>query len=739
MRKIGWVLLLLPLSLAAQDRLKTMPGYEQAQRMASEGPTAVTGGALLVTWTEGSKAFEYDKSGRRYRYDVETLQATEITGRSRVPAVADIGQETRAKTRGSSGSGLPTVARVDEEARAKAGAPERGRQFESTMSPDGALKAFYNDRNVWLSGADGTGARAITTDGSASGRVKYGTASWVYGEELSQQTAMWWSPDSRKLAYYRFDEREVRDYYVTLNQTQPQVSLDIEAFPTSGTPNPIVDLYIYDVATRETVRVDVRDGKPFDNTTVGHYVYRVAWSADGRELLFLRLNRRQNVLEVVAADAATGARRVVLREEWPTGWVMAEPRMVFLADGTRFIWESERNGWNNFYLYDLRDGLITPLTTSTTSDAAALVKVDERAGVLFYTARDGDNSLKLQLHRVGLDGKDDRLLTDPSFHHTVGGCIAALGERPEQPAVPGPCGISPDSRYFVDVYQTHDTPPATRLADGANGRIVAEIAKSDTTRFDALGLKKAELFTFAAADGRTTLRGLIQFPAAFDPAKSYPALVSVYGGPEFAIDTARETFVVPSPLTEYGFLEVNLDSRGVPGHGKRALDALYQKLGQTEIDDMAAGVKSLWNRPYIDKARVGIFGTSYGGYIAVMELLRHPEVFAAASASSPATDWRNYDTVYTERYMWIPQENKAGYDAGSAMTYAKNLKGRLLLYYGTADNNVHPANTLQLIKALQEAGKSFDVQVGPDQGHSGVNQDRMMEFFIDTLKPGTRD
>jgi dipeptidyl-peptidase-4 len=275
----------------------------------------------------------------------------------------------------------------------------------------------------------------------------------------------------------------------------------------------------------------------------------------------------------------------------------------------------------------------------------------------------------------------------------------------------------------------------TRLADAATGRTVAEIATSDTSRFNALGLKTAELFTYAAADGKTMLHGLIQFPAGFDPARRYPALVNVYGGPEFAVDTARETFVVPSPLTEYGFLVVNLDSRGVPGLGKRALDALYQKLGRAEIDDMAEGVKSLSTRPYLDKSRVGIFGTSYGGYTAVMELLRHPDIFAAASASSPASDWRNYDTIYTERYMWIPQENKQGYDAGSALTYAPQLKGRLLLYYGTADNNVHPANTLQLIKALQEAGKSFDVQIGPDRGHTSVNQDRMMEFFIDALKP----
>jgi dipeptidyl-peptidase-4 len=239
------------------------------------------------------------------------------------------------------------------------------------------------------------------------------------------------------------------------------------------------------------------------------------------------------------------------------------------------------------------------------------------------------------------------------------------------------------------------------------------------------------MFTYKAADGKTELHGMIHFPSNFDPSKRYPALASVYGGPESAASSER--FTLPNLITEYGFLLLTLDSRAVPGLGKRTLDAIYLKLGQTEMDDMAEGVKALWNRPYFDKDRVGIMGSSYGGYSAAMEVLRHPEVFAAGSAASPPTDWRNYDTIYTERYMGTPEENQAGYDAGAAMTYAANLKGRLLIYYGTADNNVHPSNSLQLIKALQQAGKSFEVQVGPDQGHSNVNSQRMMEFFIENL------
>jgi dipeptidyl-peptidase-4 len=698
--------------LAGQDRLKTMPGYDAAQRIARDARSAITGAITGIVWIDQGHAFEYERDGKRYRYDVSSGR----TSNAEASTGADSGRGDRGR-----GSNMP--------------GPARGRQADSTLSPDRTLKAFYRDRNVWISSADDRDARAVSTDGSVAGRVKYGAASWVYGEELSQSTAMWWSPDSRKLAYYRFDEHDVRDYYVTLNQTQRQTTLDTEAFPIAGSPNPAVDLYVYDIASRQSVRVDVRDGKPFDNEAVGHYVYRVSWSADGRELLFLRTNRRQNIMELAAADPATGTCRVVLREEWPTGWLVAEPRMLFLADGRRFIWESQRNGWNNFYLYDLSGRLIAPLTASTTFEADRLVKIDERAGLLFYTARDGDNPLKVQLHRVGLDGAGDRRLTDPAFHHTPGNCIANLGARPEQPGPAGRCTIAPDNAHFVDVYQTHDTPPAARLVDASTGRIVSDIGAADASRLTAMGFTSPELFTFTAADGKTRLRGILQFPAHFDPARTYPVLVSVYGGPEFNAIAARETFVAPNPLAEYGFLIVALDSRAVPGLGKRTLDAIYQKLGQAEIDDMAEGVKALWSRPYVDNRRVGIFGTSYGGYVSVMELLRHSEVFAAAAASSPPTDWRNYDTIYTERYMWLPQENRAGYDAGSALTYAKDLKGRLLIYYGTADNNVHPSNSLQLIKALQDAGKSFDVQVGPDRGHSPVNQDRMMEFFIDALRP----
>src|SRR5215475_2693136 len=677
-----------PANISAQDRLKTMPGYEQYQKLSGEISGSVKSGALSVVWKDGGQAFEYRKDGKAYRYTIATRTAVETTptGDNNPPAAGAAGGRRRG-----------------------AGGPERGRQFNSAVSPNEKFKAFYRDRNLWLSDAAGGNEIAVTTDGNEKARIKYGTASWVYGEELSQITAIWWAPNSKKIAFYRFDESSVPDYFLQLDQTKLQSKMDIEAYPKAGAPNPIADLFIYDLETKKTTRVDVRDGKPFGNSVVGHYVYHVSWSPDGSELLCNRTNRRQNIMEFSACNLETGKCRAIVHEEWLPSWIENSPRMQFLKDGKRFIWPSERTGWRNFYLYDLSGALLAPLTNHQ-FEVANIVRVDEEAGALYYMARSGDNHMKLQLHRVGLDGRGDKRLTDPAFNHTV--------------------DLGPDGKHFIDVAQTHDAPPVTRLMD-ADGRVIEELAKSDATRFDQLGLKRVELIKYKAADGVTDLHGLLHFPSNFDPNKKYPLLVRVYAGP--VTNGARETFTQPNPLTEYGFLVATLDSRSAGGRGKRFLDAIYMKLGVVEIDDQAAGVKSLWNRPYVDKNRVGVFGTSYGGYASAMCMLRHPDVFQAAAASSAVTSWHHYDTVYTERYMWTPQENKEGYDAGNAMNYADKLKGRLLIYYGTADNNVHPNNSMQLIQALQRAGKSFEVQVGPDVGHSSLRQDRMMEFFVENL------
>jgi len=673
---------LLAAQAGAQDRLKTYPGYEQYAKISNQIRTAIKFGRIHPTWKDGGKAFEYAWEGKLYRVETSRGRRTEIGD---VPETAP------------------------EDPFRRRGGPERGRQFSEILSPDKKIKAFYRDRNLWLSDPDGKNEFAVTTDGEAKTRIKSGTASWVYGEELDQVTAMWWSPDSTKIAYYRFDESKVPDYFLQMDQTKLYSTADIEAYPKAGQPNPEAEIFVYDIASKTTVRLNVRDGKPFTNDVVGHYVYHVSWTKDSQELLFNRTNRRQNIMEFAAADPATGKVRVIIREEWPTGWVENSPNVDWFEDGKRFVWESERTGFKNYYLYDLSGKMLATLTAHP-FEVAGVVRIDEKAKALYYLARDGANYMMLQLHRAGLDGKKDVRLTDPAFNHSV--------------------ELSPDGKTFIDVCETHDVPAFTRLVD-AKGKVLAELARSDAAKFDELGLKKTELFTFKAADGVTDLFGFLQFPSNFDPAKKYPLLVSVYAGP--ATNGTRESFNLPSTVAELGFLVASLDTRGASGRGKRALDSMYLKLGIVEIDDQAAGAKALAARPYVDAARIGIFGTSYGGYASAMALLRHPEVFVAACAMSPVTNWEQYDSIYTERYMWIPDENKAGYEGGSAIPLAKDLKGRLMIYYGTADNNVHPTNSMQLIKALQSAGKSFEVQVGPDLGHTALVQTRMMEFFIENL------
>jgi len=665
-------------SANGQDRIKNMPGYDQYAEMSPELRGAFVSGALNVAWSDDSGSFEYTFDGKRFSFDVSTLAATELEMEE---------QETGPRRRG----------------------PARGRQFDSVASPDGSLRSFYRDRNLWLSDADSSNERQLTMDGSVDNRIKNGTGSWVYGEELGQRTAMWWSPSGSHLAYFRFDESGVPDYFLQMDQTKLQSTVDTEAYPKSGVSNPIVDIFSYNLATGETERMDIRDGAPFEDDVVGHYAYNASWSPDGSELLINRTNRWQNILEIAACSPQTGDCRTVVRDEWPESWVRNRPTMQFLDDGQRFIWESERTGWRNYYLYDLSGELLTTLTNHD-FETAGIVRVDEENNELWYMARSGDNPMKTQLHRVGLDGTGDERMTDPALNHTI--------------------RFSPDGAYFTDIAQTHNIPPSTTLRD-SDGNEIEELATSDMSRFNELGLQLNEIFTFKAADGETDLYGMLSKPSNFDPSKSYPLLVSVYAGPN--TNGARETFRVASALTEYGFLVASLDSRSANGRGKRFLDAIYQKLGVVEVDDQAAGVVALRERPYIDGSRVGIYGGSYGGYVSAMGIVRYPEVFQAASASSSVTHWKHYDTIYTERYMRTPQANPEGYEAGSVMTYVENLKGALMLYYGTADNNVHPSQTMELIKALQDAGKSFDVQVGPDRGHSGINQFRMMEFFIQNL------
>ena len=664
----------------AQDKLKKMPGYERYTEVSPKIRGSVKMTPRSYTWNEDGSAFEYNQDAKRLQYSVKTGKTIEVE---------DVIQSSGGRRFGNR--------------------PQRGRQYASADSPDGKLKAYTQDRNMYISNPDGSNETAITTDGNEETQKKYGIATWVYGEELGQNTAMWWSPDSKKIAFYRFEEKDAEMYYVLYDQVKIQDSVEIEAYPKVGADNLPVDVMVYDLETKKTTLLDTRNGNAFDDGLLGTYLYGMDWTPNGKEFLFHTTNRKQDIMEYKAADPNTGKTRTVVREEWLPSFTVNTPEIHVLDDGQHFIWASERSGFNNYYLYNF-DGTLVNAISNHKFEVSRILKVDEKKKQLYYEARSGDNHMKMQLHRVNFDGTKDVRLTDPAYNHSV--------------------TISPNGMYFVDESQTHNIAPFANLVD-AKGKIKAEIAKSDMSEFNALGLKKVEVFTFISADGVTELHGMLHFPSNFDPNKKYPLLLANYGGP--ATNAFRENFTLPSTLTEYGFLVANIDGRNVRGRGKELLDQLYGNLSIVEMDDFAEGIKSLYNRPYFDKDNVGVYGTSYGGTTAATSLMRFPEVYHAAVANSAVTDWRNYDTIYTERFMNLITNNKAGYDAASLMSYAKDLQGELMIYFGTSDNNVHPSNSLQLIKALQDAGKSFEVQIGPDKGHTAMNTDRMMEFFIEHL------
>jgi dipeptidyl-peptidase-4 len=688
---VAAVIAIAPVAMG-QSRIRSMPGYDRWAEMSPRIAGAVKQGSVTVEWAEDSGSFDYTLDGKRWRFDVRNRTVMEPPRGVAQPSQPSPGPSVAPAT--------PTGGLVL--------ARGRGRDAD-VLSPDGKTRAISRDRNIWLVSADGSGAEVqLTTDGSEASRIRHGVGSYVYLEEFSVSQPVWWSPDGGKLAWMRYDEREVDDYFLQLDQTQTQSTMLVQAYPHPGAKNPVADLVVHDVATGTSMTMDVRHGAPFSDDVIGHYMWAAQWTKDGSEILVRRADRLQKHYDIAACTPATGKCRSVVRETRLGSWASGTaPR--FLKDGKRFIWASERNDFRNFYLYDLSGKLLANLTQHA-FEVVDIVRVDEDSGWLWYTARSGDNHMKVQLHRVRLDGTGDRRLTDPALTHRV--------------------AMSPDGKYFVDVEQAHDRPPVTRVRD-TDGRMIAQLASSDTGLFDALKLKPAELFTFTSADGATQLHGMLQFPSNFDPAKSYPMLVSVYGGP--GSNGLTETFATPNPLAEYGFLILRVDARTNAGKGRRILDASYKQLGVVEMDDIAAGIRATWSRPYVDRTRVGIYGTSYGGTVAATVLMRYPDVVQAAAASSPVTDYRLYDTAYTERFLGLPGPDAAAYDRASVLTYAGKLEGDLMIYYGTSDDNVHPKNALQLIKALQDARKSFEVQVGPDRGHTGIDQTRMMEFFIERL------
>lgn len=661
-------------------------GEAQQRRMRTVDEIAVKGVISNVKWSEDGKTLEFVVDQIKYQFDL-TQHVKKALG--------ELSEEEKKKAREER---ISRFRRMRESSDPRIKIPTRGRQFMVEKSPDGQFYAICENWNVTLENIQSQAKTQVTTSGNV--KYRFGTANWVYGEELRVRHGMWWTPDSKKLIYYVFDENPVQDFYLIGNLTDVITTSMVEGYTKAGDPNPIVSLAMYDLETQVNTSFDCGEGE---------YFYNMRFSPDDEEFLFNRTDRHQRHLDVVALDYETGRTRVVVSETQKT-WQENAPAMQFLEDGKRFIWETEKSGFRQYELRHLEGNLIATLTQGD-YPALNVVRVDEDNGWIYYLANsDKNHPLCSQLHRVRLDGKGQKKLTSFPLNHSN-------------------IHISPDGKWFTVQYENVATPPSTALYT-TEGKQVAVLAQSPDFTND-----RSELFTFKAQDGKTDIFGILHKPKNFDPSKKYPLIVSVYGGPDSRAVFQR--FRRGHQYNDSGYLVAQIDNRGTSGRGKAFKDAVYGKLGVVDIQDQADGVRYLRERPYVDGNRVGIVGHSYGGYMAAMGILRHPDVFSVAVDRAGPTWYRNYDSIWTERYMSLPQDNAEGYENGKCMNYVKNLNGHLLIMHGLMDDNVHPTNAFQFIEALNKAGKfkHYETRFFPLNDHGFGGNDMQMEFFERYLKP----
>lgn len=588
-----------------------------------------------------------------------------------------------------------------------------GYQMFAKLSPDGTRVAFVRDNNLFVTNLRTGEERALTDDGTED--IINGTSDWVYEEELGLRDAFRWSPDGSKIAFWRFDQSPIETFYM-IDETTLYPTLIPLRYPKAGAVNSRVQIGITDVAGGNTRWVDIGENSDI-------YIAGMDF-VDDAEIWLTRLNRHQNRLELLLADAVTGASRVIFTDT-DEAWVDAnEP--VWVRGGSQFVFQSERDGFNHLYLFD-RSGQPVRQLTSGDWEVTAFHGIDEDRGVAYVTTtRDG--SLGRTTYRVGLDeGGLERLTQEDGTHRVQFG---------------------PTFSLFVDAYSRVGVPSIQTLRDAEGGlvRTLADNAELMETMAE-LDLAPPEFITVPAADG-TDLNASIIKPRDFDPTQKYPVLMYVYGGP--GSQTVNDAwggarYLWHQSLAQQGYLIVSVDNRGTGARGREFKKQTYLNLGRLESDDQIAAARFLATLPYVDGDRIGIWGWSYGGYMSSLTLFRGADVFKAAIAVAPVTDWRLYDTIYTERFMRTPQENSDGYTSGSPNTHAAKLKGNFLLIHGTGDDNVHAQNTTQLVHALQEAGKQFDMRLYPNKTHSiagggtRVNLYNYMTSWLEENLKGDRD
>ncbi len=593
-----------------------------------------------------------------------------------------------------------------------------GKQRLADFNPAGNKVAFVRQNNIFIKDLLSGKEKQITTDGEKN-KIINGTCDWVYEEEFGFTKAFFWSPDGKKIAYYRFDESNVKEYTLTYyGKLYPR--LYTYKYPKAGEDNSTVEIYVYDLETGKSTKMNT--GADTDT-----YIPRIKWTRDANTLAIQHLNRLQNHLEILLADASNGNTRVMYVDDNPY-YIDITDDLTFLPDNKRFIITSEKDGYNHIYLCTM-NGKKEKRLTKGKWDVTKVYGYDAENGEVYYQSAEL-SPLNPDIYKVNLKGKRKKISTRVGTNDAV---------------------FSNNFEYYINTFTDANTPPYITMNNNSGKEIrVLEDNNAFISRMAEYNLSKKTFSTFTDSvvtlpNGKQTYLNTWQIlPPDFDSTKKYPVLLYQYSGPgsQSVLNSwGWSNYFWFQMLAENGIIVTCVDNRGTGARGQEFKKMTYQQLGKYENIDHIAYARYLATLPYVNKNKIGVFGWSYGGFMSSLDITKGAAVFSTAIAVAPVTSWRYYDNIYTERYMRKPQDNPKGYDDNSPINFAKKLKGNYLLVHGSADDNVHFQNTMDMITALVNANKQFELYVYPNKNHGiyGGNTryhlyKKMTDFLYKNLK-----
>lgn len=582
----------------------------------------------------------------------------------------------------------------------------KGKQRLADFSPSGDKVAFVRDNNLFVTDIVYREEVQITVDGKDN-EIINGATDWVYEEEFGFDKGFYWSPNGDRIAYYRFDERNVRQFQMAMYGDLYPDQYTFK-YPKAGEENSMVNIFIYDLNEEESRPVDIQADKE-------QYIPRIQWSQNNDKLCIMRMNRHQNHLEFLMTDMSKEKQPFQLEtamifEEKNDTYIEINDNLIFMKDGNSFLWNSERDGYNHIYRFNMKGEVVKQLTKGEW-DVIEFIGLDESSNKVMYTASK-ESPLEKHVYATSVKkGKTSRLSSRKGTNDA---------------------DFSATYKYYINYHSDANTPYYITLNDskGKEVRVLKDNAKLKKT-LEKYDLSQKEFFTFTNTDGIDLNCWMIK-PANFDPNKKYPVYVNIYGGPGHNTVTdswGGTTFLWQQMLAQQDYIVVSCDPRGTMYRGKEFKHSTYMQLGKHETNDFIDFAKHLQGMSYVDADRIGIQGWSYGGYMTSLCMTKGADYFKMGIAVAPVTNWRYYDSIYTERFMRTPQENASGYDDNSPINFVDQLKGKYLLVHGSADDNVHYQNTMEMINAMVTANKQFDLFIYPDKNHGIYGGNTRLHLF----------